>query len=220
MISVDRLSDRKETTISHLKEHGIVPVVMDGLDGQLITLSKTTVPRGYGPLDAKLIYKMSGCELCLGINHWCLWKHIAMSGIPNAIIFEDDVRLPDNFMDMFNEEMENVPEGWDMVNLGILYPERFSDGRCEVTHIKGKVWRFHKPNKWDGCLDGLHAYLLSASGAEKLAGMKFELHESIDRYLSFTVYLKMNVYALRYSGVVQSDVTTMKRQYRFNGSAC
>ena len=83
------------------------------------------------------------------LSHLALWKHIQISGVPNALIFEDDAI----FRDDLNKQMERVVEQlprieWDILYLGL----RLISGS---THVSPNLCSFRK-----GC--HLHAYAINS----------------------------------------------------------
>ncbi len=132
--------------------------------------------------------------ICLAINHWALWQHVHMAGLESAIIMEDDIVLPDDFRDQFAQNMQDTPDDWDMIYMGILYPGRMKDGRIRVQYMDGNVWKHIGMQTWDGACDGLFAYMLSRSGAQKIAENSFKLNEPVDRWVSIQMSPLLRTY--------------------------
>lgn len=94
-------------------------------------------------------------------SHIGLWKKIIDKQIKYAIIFEDDVFIPDNFLDIVNEEMGEFcknTDKWDILFFGVLklYAEKTNNPKWHKILNK----RFHN--------NGLHAYMLNYDSVRKL----------------------------------------------------
>ncbi len=69
-------------------------------------------------------------------SHIGLWKKIIDKQIKYAIIFEDDVFIPDNFLDIVNEEMGEFcknTDKWDILFFGVLklYAEKTNNPKLK-----------------------------------------------------------------------------------------
>jgi GR25 family glycosyltransferase involved in LPS biosynthesis len=93
-------------------------------------------------------------------SHLALWKRIIDRRIPYTFIFEDDVKIPENFFETLNNILqEGLPKKWDMLYFGILklYGKKQNPESKWIKIIKKT---FHN--------NGFHGYLLSLKGARKL----------------------------------------------------
>lgn len=50
-------------------------------------------------------------------SHLKAYKHIVETGVPYALVLEDDANLPTNLQDVLNATLRALPEGWDFVHL-------------------------------------------------------------------------------------------------------
>lgn len=201
VIAPKEMTDRRNAAKTHLDALGIVPTMFSGLYGRDIGLMSS---RGKSEHP---YFKLNHNRIALALNHWFLWQHIVMTELPAAIIFEDDVLLPDNFNTFFAESLQNTPADWDMVYLSILYPERIEDGRIGAVKVASNVWQHLEAKTWDGACDGLHAYMLTFKGAQKMTSVPFALDEPIDRWVSFHVLPMMKTYIWHPSVVKQRSGT-------------
>lgn len=201
VIGLSQMPDRWRTTESHLKSLGIEPTVFLGLYGKDLGLESTR------DVKQNVYFELTPNRIALALNHWFLWNHVALLDIP-AIIFEDDVMLPDNFFDFFAENMANTPTDWEFVYLSLLYPERLNDGRIGGEKVAEGVWRHTGPKTWDGACDGTHAYMVSSQGAKKMARLPFNLDSPIDRWMSFSLLPYLRTYMWHPSFIKQHEWTS------------
>ena len=187
VISPKEMAERREETKIHLREVGLEPVFFSGIFGKDMKVRSL-----YN--DSILPFPLTLSRVALGLNHWFLWQHVLLAEIPSAIIFEDDVLLPEDFIQFFHRTMSETPSDWDMIYMSLLYPERMMDERIGVTHIGGRVWKHVRANTPDGACDGLHAYMISLRGMKKLAKVRWRLDDHFDRWISFHVLPLLNVY--------------------------
>lgn len=117
MLGCKEFADRNEATIAHLKSCGIDPIFFRSIYGSGWGLQTTKefdtgkhIPPGHVGLN-------------LGI--WSLWNHLyhhLKNDDDEAIIFEDDVRLVDDFDVQFQTlriELNYYCKDWDFVFLGL-----------------------------------------------------------------------------------------------------
>ena len=197
VVAPKQLADRRQAAEGHLKALGIAPTLFSGLCGRDISLMS------YKSQNNNPYFRLTENRIALALNHWFLWNHIILSGIPKAIIFEDDILLPDNFEQVFADNMANTPPDWEFVYLSILYPERIDDGRIMTERVAGSIIRHRGARTWDGACDGTHAYMVTLQGAKKMADVPFTLDEPIDRWISFHLLPMLNTYIWHPSPVKQ-----------------
>lgn len=90
-----------------------------------------------------------------------VWRDIVEHGYKHALIFEDDVRLVDNFKSKMTAVLDEV-EGisWDVIHLGPILPIK----KLQVT-----------PSLFEGQALGTHAYIISLECAKKISVFEPEL---------------------------------------------
>jgi GR25 family glycosyltransferase involved in LPS biosynthesis len=91
-------------------------------------------------------------------SHTNLWKYIFDNSIQYALVLEDDVIIPDNFLVELERILENIPETWDILFFGIL----------RMMAQKTKNADFHRILNKKGYNNGLHCYLVSSKSTIKL----------------------------------------------------
>jgi len=214
VISPGPLTERREECVEHLRSVGIEPVVFWGLYGPQMRLgSRYNHP-------SRMYQHLKSATICLALNHWCLWSHIALMGEDfQAIIFEDDVLLPENFVEEFPRAFSEVPDDWDIFYLSILYPKCIKKGKMRVQRVSDSIIRHIAATQWDGACDGLHAYMLNGRGAKKMMDTPFTLNEPVDRWVSFNVLPFMNAYIWHPSPVTQKSLGKVKKKERWRSTS-
>ena len=188
VIAPPDMTERRRLCEERFSKCPVNPEFFNGLTGDVTGIASTKDD------PAKPYSRLPPGKVALALNHWCLWQHIAMSNIQMSLIFEDDVMIPEGFWRNFHERLGRTPADWEIVYLGITFPERLEDKRIRAEKLDGGVWRHQGMNAFDGTVDGTWAYMLSLSGAKKLAGVRFELDEPIDRWLTFRALTGLKTY--------------------------
>jgi GR25 family glycosyltransferase involved in LPS biosynthesis len=91
-------------------------------------------------------------------SHTNLWKYIFDNKIQYAIILEDDVIIPENFLVELEVILGNTPENWDILFFGIL----------RMMAQKTKNTNFHRMLNKKGYNNGLHCYMINKESTKKL----------------------------------------------------
>jgi len=188
VIAPKEMPDRRKVSEEHFAERGVKPVFFDGVYGKDAGLMSSWDDPN------KPYSRLTPGKISLALNHWFLWQHVVMSRLPAAIIFEDDVILPAHFQEVFQNHLAETPSGWDIVYLGITFPERIEDGRIRTERVNSFVWKHMGMNAFDGTVDGTWAYMVSLKGAEKLTSMRMVLDEPIDRWLTLKALDSLETY--------------------------
>jgi len=148
-----------------------------------------------------------GCYL----SHTDLWKKIADGSEPFAIIFEDDTKLPDNFLGIFERcfndrtllpEMPDVwtfSYGWDFYyeNRGKVKPQE------RVENRRGP-WIFNT------CPGGLNGYFITKEGAKKLLESAFPIDMHVDLYICLCTEIK-NITCVSHEDLILSLLNEGKK---------
>ena len=91
-------------------------------------------------------------------SHTNLWKHIWDNRLQYAVVFEDDVIIPENFLVELEGILENTPESWDILFFGIL----------RMMAKKTANPDFHRILNKKGYNNGLHCYFVNLTSTGKL----------------------------------------------------
>jgi GR25 family glycosyltransferase involved in LPS biosynthesis len=91
-------------------------------------------------------------------SHINLWKYIFDNRLQYALVLEDDVIIPEDFLVELDAIMGNTPENWDILFFGIL----------RMMAQKTKNSDFHRMLNKKGYNNGLHCYLVNKQSTKKL----------------------------------------------------
>ena len=108
VLHYSKLVDRKKNILEQFQKHNITDYeFIEKYDKDEITDDESSL--------FDINYKKSTMSLTL--KHFYVYKLIAKN-YENALIFEDDVILCDNFIDKLNNYMSQLPEDYDMLFIG------------------------------------------------------------------------------------------------------
>lgn len=160
LISLKRKTDRTQNVMKEFENVGIKNyTIFEGTDGWYSTkeeLERNGIHQSFCEKKG-----LAGCAS----SHVRLWRKIVDEKIPWSIIFEDDVHLHPNFMELLDEYIKHIPERTDILYLGYCCPE-FSQN-INPFIIKGNCM----------CL---HAYMISYQGAENLLNNILPIRQPVD----------------------------------------
>ena len=128
-----------------------------------------------------------GCYL----SHTDLWRKVADGSEPFAVIFEDDTKLPDDFLATFERcfydknLLPDMPDMWT-----------FSYGWWFYYDAKGEKYPQDIPENIRGpwilntCPGGLNGYFITKEGAKKLLDTAFPIDMHVDMYICMCAELR------------------------------
>lgn len=129
--------------------------------------------------DVNITNEMLGCAL----SHMNIWKKIVDNKMENALIFEDDIMLVDDWDEKLNKSIKDVPKDWDILTLGNFgIKERTDKYTSPFNYILYSIVSLcnlqnKKHNKiTDNIVSpyfftGLYGYAVSLKGAKKLLSL-------------------------------------------------
>lgn len=118
-INLKRRSDRWESVQKELIKHNIHADRFEALDGKHLHFSKIhtvdhSKTKSWFPGDECI----NSYEASLIFNYQIILMDAIANGYEKILIFEDDVVLKENFEEMFNKTIEELPENWDIFYFG------------------------------------------------------------------------------------------------------
>lgn len=128
-----------------------------------------------------------GCYL----SHVELWKKISEGKEPYGIIFEDDTRLPDNFLEIFEtcmQERNLLPEMPDVWTFSYGWEFYYSTRGKKAPQDDSRNHR--GPWVFNTCPGGLNGYFITKEGAKKLLADAFPIDMHVDLYICLCSELK------------------------------
>lgn len=125
VLCLRELPDRTAYITEHFQKHGINWKPWYGFPGVPMGLMTSkpyyTDNHTETPCDKcgnETAYRINPGTVAVTLSHLALLKHIVATGQRHALIFENDVVLPDNFRERFERFYASLPEDWDMAYLG------------------------------------------------------------------------------------------------------
>ncbi len=195
-INLGRRFDRNEHMISLLNNHNLLPGTtrIEAVDGKKLTNNDliklandniftmefiNQVLDQNTKKDPTLSVGAIGCAL----SHISAWERIVKEQIPEALIFEDDIEIKDNFVTEISKLKSYFPENYDMIHLGY--------GLKSLLGIRQIINKYFV--KTNSCMSGF-GYILSNKGAKKLLEHIFPISAPYDveitkKISNFDIYL-------------------------------
>ena len=126
---------------------------------------------------------------CFG-SHYLAWKYLVESDLDYLTIFEDDIILHDNFLEIYNQSLNNLPRNWDVFSIFIdaNQLDRF-DRSHEINYYIAKGYQ-----DWSTL-----GYVVSKAGAQKM--LDFVKNNGISQPVDWFIFRNgregaFNVYTL------------------------
>jgi len=168
IIHYKKLIERKQFILSQFEKHNItdyefIEIDRDELHNHDISMFQSNY---------------DNCQIAISLSHFYAYKQISEKYY-NGLIFEDDVILSDNFTDILNKYITQLPEDYDMLFIG--------DG-CNL-HIENDKLIPNKniyekclyPTGWggDGATRCTDSYIITKTCASKLCEYIDNLEDKI-----------------------------------------
>lgn len=162
------LAQRKAATAAHMAARGVVPVWWRGVHA--VTWGLRTV-KTYDH-DGVSGYTIAPGHAANIVGHYFLWQHLHLSGVPEAVVLEDDAVLPKDFAARFAAFREALPADWQFAYMGLAEaPEKVTP---KITdRFPGGLVRLIEPY-------GVHAYLVRDTALPTLLEGMSELRAHTD----------------------------------------
>ena len=142
----------------------------------------------------KTVNTLKKTEISCALSHIMICKKIVENNLPYAIIFEDDVRLFDNFNNKLNKVEECLPENFDFIQVHIPF---FLDiSKITVNNHLNKYSKTYSTG----------AYIISYKHALKVSQIK-NLNKPID-------HLYVSMENKNYFSINEKVLTTLSRHPR------
>lgn len=169
VICVPGLPERTEYVTRHLAERGVSHRVWQGFPG--VSMGLATNLAYYtdahtdnfcdapGSVDGKcggqLSYHLKAGTVAVTMSHLALMKHIVAAEYPVALVLENDVELPADFREKFEQFYTNLPN-----DFGLAYLDHLNGDSANAKPVAPGVCII------PGGAHGTDAYLVSAKGAK------------------------------------------------------
>ncbi len=139
--------------------------------------------------------QMTDGHLGCCMSHYALWRILQYMPQDETLVFEDDVEIPKNFFEKFDQLLKEVPADWDFIHIGHGRYEAFN----KITANLGRpIGRYPY---------GTHCYVISKKAATHLSQNISNLRLPIDILLAVDYWPHSNYYCTETSLVSQRSVT-------------
>jgi GR25 family glycosyltransferase involved in LPS biosynthesis len=172
VVHYTRLIERRQKLQSQFRDHKIQAEYISSYDKDDLTTEEVegyyvkeessyddSILKTYGPNSAPF-RTLSDAEISCTIKHYEAIRRLGIECENYGLIFEDDVVLVDNFVELFNSYLERTPENWDAIFMGSCCDLKISSASERETEIA-----FLKEHPASKCADG---YILRKELAEKI----------------------------------------------------
>ena len=121
-------------------------------------------------------------EVSLSLKHRYIMSSVVENEIPDALVFEDDCILQDNFIEKFNHYKSQLLDDWDLLFVG-------GDSQISKNIVDGV--NVYKRNGFHSSR-GTFCYFISLRGARKMNAMMQEINDPSDWYFNHMID-KLNI---------------------------
>jgi hypothetical protein len=156
VINLDRQPERWGKTKETLEDIGIEAIRWSATDAKHQDFIEK-----YNKLEGD---KLSIGEFACSTSHHALWEHLYELNVPYALIFEDDIQIPESIGLKEIEKAFQESEGFNILFLGYC----------------GHIRSFTKPAVRIGGAACLHAYIVSRIGLKKLIQQPLDQNKPVD----------------------------------------
>ena len=186
VVHYKKLIDRKDFIINQFKKYNIT-------DYEFIEIDRDEL-EGY---DLSIFENIPNSYMAIGLSHIYAYNKIK-DNYDEALIFEDDVIFCDNFINIFNYYLTQLPKDYDMVFLGSCCNLKIQEHNLIPNkHIYEKSL---EPTEWGGLgsTRALYSYLVSKKCAIKICkyidSIKYKIDLASDQWINIVardINLKM-----------------------------
>ena len=175
IINLKRDVARRDFMVEQLERLGLAYELIEAVDGSTLTDEDMSI---ISPeLSEQRIYRqLTRGEIGCALSHIRLWERIVREDIPEALIFEDDVLIGRNMVDILLNR-EKLPQDWEHINFTAW---------ARVVPFGDFIFDIYRAAKFLERPFSSSAYLLTKSGAEKLLETVYPLYIPIDDYFSIS----------------------------------
>lgn len=190
-ISLERRKDRRERLEKHLSERGFKNVYyLPAFDGGKITPNVVTIvppARSYFSFKDELtrmpINRLNRFQIGCTLSHIAALKFAKMLGAKRALIVEDDIEFPENIQEVLvNIENETKGLEWEHIYLG----------GAVRNYVSIKMKKVSEHLSTTGFTDGLHAYIVSGDGFDKIANAMLSFVTTNDDAINDIMFRETN----------------------------
>ena len=174
------LKERRIHMDKQLGRFNLTPTYITKYDRENLIHQDIVKYVGYRKNNESITYTIKLSEISLLCKHMHIYETMIKDDIPEAIVFEDDITLYDDFDSKFIEYYKQLPDDWDIFYFGsgwnLHVPKKVVEEKGGNVFLKGNngigVWSpEHKNDKWPICSGStrcMDSYLITKKGAQKI----------------------------------------------------
>lgn len=197
-INLQNRASRWEHAIKRFQASGLTNVQrFEAVDGSSIDINNGALltPRAqwelHNPRQNDVQIGSRGAVGCF-LSHLALWDKMVDENIPMALIFEDDLEIPTDFLNKLAKLMDQIQEqtntehplqnldgillGWERL-IEKPHPTNFTG----LNRLKGRFW-------------GTQGYLITNKGAKTMRQHALPLNMQVDAHMSIQSFLSQDVH--------------------------
>lgn len=211
-INLAERKDRNEHMNEEFKKCGIdykQIVKIEAVDGRKLTNDTVCTLVSNSNFNGQSFTRQAlGCFM----SHSLIWQLIVDRNISTALVLEDDISFIDNFKELVNNLIQNLPDNTEIVSIGLPQFENVLDINNQTEEITKKLF-IKKINNYIGVLHpdinpGTLGYIITNKGAKNLLSTLdiTGFTCSVDSYINS--YLEMK--NIRYASTITLATTVSK----------
>jgi glycosyl transferase family 25 len=184
VLHYSKLTDRKEHILDQFKKHNIREFTfIENFDKDEITEDQCP------EFDQNYITNKRSC-LSLHLKHIYAYKLMITENIDEALIFEDDVILSDDFMSKLTNYMTQVPRDYDMVFIGDACQLHIPTSQLVPNQNIYKKSVDTNDEGYGGATRCTDSYIIHNRCAKKICeyikNLKYKINSPVDWWLNVT----------------------------------
>ena len=169
VMSLPRSRERQAHITRVLTELNLRWEFVDAVDGSALTLEALRTAAGAAALEVRtgLGRPLTAEEIGCALSHQLCYRLLLERGLPMAFVFEDDVDVPPQFVEVA-KAIPRFPPNWELVLFAHHSARNGTSRGAETTWQGAAVHPRHRVARVAEFAMGAMAYLLTSEGARKL----------------------------------------------------
>ena len=197
VISLRSSSVRRERIASALSALGVPWEFVDAVDGDALSEDELRSAAGASALEFQpaLGRRLARGEIGCALSHQLCYRRIIDDGIPSAFIFEDDVHVPSEFVEIACA-VPRFPRGWEMVLFAHHSARHDTNEGAETCLLGIRVHGRHRVARVAEFPMGAMAYLLTRKAASRLLDYGMPVRMPADWLTGYAPSAGVSLYAV------------------------
>jgi glycosyl transferase family 25 len=200
VISLPSAKERQEKLKAEFKTHGLNFSFFDAVDGRDFRMDTRAE---YNGRKRRCFFgkDLTGGEMGCLLSHRAIYQHMVDKHMPRALIFEDDARLHEDFVDVVKKLDAHQGAQYDLVRF--LSSDKVARLKQRKVVSLGQGYSLNRLQTTPG---GAHGYLITRNGALKLLKATRRNWRPIDTLIGHVWSTRLNAFIIQ-PGIVWQDLT-------------